>query len=333
MFDRLALSLAKLNNPAALTSAAIATEAADTYGLLAPLTSSSTATKATFIVSLFIINMLTVSIPGRLDDAAYSNEACNKLLPLSPTRGTTLVSPATWAFAIWGLIYTTEIAAISFLSISDPSSTQVSIASSIAIPFLKANIFQALWCAAFRPKHFLPPASQITSYLSFAFLSLTSFNLLSCVRRVGSRRGELTLTQFGLYFFPLSLHAGWTAAASLVNLNGAFAYNTLRDNWKSRDSTSESIRRVLGHGSVAIACGLATLATLNDSLFPNCGATISFVLAWALKAVQSGMTTRIDSSPSKKGTDGERAQRSIARIGFVVCFSLGVWSLKNDLNL
>ena len=135
-----------------------------------------------------------------------------------------------------------ELLSVGALALAPPGSPALGVARTLAAPFFKASCYQALWCAAFRPRYFLPP-SLATSYLPFCLLSLTSLNLLECVRRAGARRKDVPALQHALLFFPISLHAGWTAAASLVNLNGSFAYNSLRDDFKARPELTERIRR------------------------------------------------------------------------------------------
>jgi len=336
MFSRstLSSSLSKLNAPPVLLSAAGLVDGGESLGLYDRMPNSPLLTKLGFVFSLFIVNMLSVAVPGRLDEQAYSNESKNKLAPLSPTKGTTLVAPAGWAFAIWGLIYSLEI--ISVIAICLTGGVTVGrgrygynpvldIAGEISIPFFKASAFQALWCAAFRPRYFFPSSHVLASYVSFLMLSLTSLNLLDCLRLVGRRRKEISSIQFFSCFFPIGIHAGWTLAASLVNLNGSFAYGSARKYFQDRPALTGRIRAILGHGSVVAAVSIGAFVVLDDKIFQNCGATVAFTLAWALKAVQSGMKQRIESNG--KGTRAESRQQVLAGFGALATGVMGIYGL------
>merc|ERR1712232_520734 len=60
--------------------------------------------------------------------------------------------------------------------------------------------------------------------------------------------------QYWLYLFPMSLHFGWTTAATLVNINGAFVANP--------NASSKSIA-VLGHLSVLVATALGVFVSVD----------------------------------------------------------------------
>ena len=86
------------------------------------------------------INVLAVAIDGRFDSEG----------DLTKLPWPTLLSPAGWAFAIWGLIYMGEMAGLAVVLLNtDGSLERAGRASNAA--WLAANCAQALWCAAFRP--------------------------------------------------------------------------------------------------------------------------------------------------------------------------------------
>jgi len=92
----------------------------------------------------FALNVVAVSLPGRID----GKYAETKGMPRDDEyRG--LVTPAGWAFALWGLIYTSEAASVVYQGwVADKAPAWMAAASP---GWIAANLFQALWCAAFRP--------------------------------------------------------------------------------------------------------------------------------------------------------------------------------------
>merc|ERR1712232_259125 len=95
--------------------------------------------------------------------------------------------------------------------------------------------------------------------------------------------------QYWLYLFPMSLHFGWTTAATLVNLNGAFVADP--------KASSKSIA-VLGHLSVLVATALGVFVSV-DRIAPVYGGVIS----WALFAVSDGMKKRMQTLLSSSSSE------------------------------
>jgi hypothetical protein len=95
-----------------------------------------------------------------------------------------------------------------------PNDSMAPFLKSASVPFVAANIFQSLWCAAFRPKY-----KGGWMAVSFACLASTAFSL----SKVHNAALGLSGWNYIIYGLPTSLHFGWVTAASLVNLNGAVA--------------------------------------------------------------------------------------------------------------
>merc|ERR1711934_396531 len=102
-----------------------------------------------------------------------------------------------------------------------------------------AQLFQTLWTTSFRPKY---KGSQM--YISTAMLSGTAYSLSKAHDAISSFPKIISIPEYCIYFLPLTLHFGWTTAASLVNLNGSFAM---------QDSPSAKHVAWLGHLSVIFA--------------------------------------------------------------------------------
>jgi hypothetical protein len=217
------------------------------------------------------------------------------------------------AFAIWGPIYLGEMAMVAsqWLLLDESSSSPTrAILQEASAPFVVANVFQSLWCASFRPKY----NKGFYMYLSWAMLTGTAFSLSKVHETYSyssSSNNGVSFGQYCLYFLPLSLHFGWTTAASLVNLNGAVALNP---------SASPRVVAWVGHATVIGASALGAAISLTRSA-PVFGG----VITWALLAVADGMKQRLQSTEKKNddkteitGTYGAKTQLQLSRIGALV---------------
>jgi hypothetical protein len=295
-----------------------------------PLALAATATSSLVLlksanVAAFALNCVAVSVPGRIDgeqdqdmwsgDLDPSKPATTRqseTTPLSthlhsreyhdiysPARGRTLVSPSGWAFAIWGPIYLGEtifVAAQFF-----PQSGLAVVLPEITAPFVAANIFQSLWCASFRPNY-----RDWASYISVAMLAGTAYSL-SQVHAISCT----TQGPEGWFLLLLTVHFGWTSAATLVNLSGSVAMNP---------SNSDSVVTAVGHSSALLATILGVGVTLirSDPAF-------GFTLAWALTACADGMKKRVtatDESSSLK--TAAQVQNKLCWAGAAACAAASV---------
>lgn len=184
----------------------------------------------------------------------------------------------------------------------------------LTAPFVIANMFQSLWTAAFRPKY-----KGVAKFVSPVLLSGTAYSLHKAHAAIAA--ASLPIGQYILYGLPISLHFGWTTAASLVNWNGAIA--TCSDN-----VSAETVARV-GHVTVVVAAALGSIVSLTRGA-PVYGGVIS----WALLAVSSGMKNRIQSTekedPKRVGVLGCHRQYGLARVG---AFVTGAASLYATVSL
>ena len=166
------------------------------FNLVSPSTWPLALLQTLNVVS-FILNVVSVSVPGRIDSvrvreirrepqgdstlpavdesaplvAAYSRLSSLEL------RERSLVRPAPWAFIIWALIYLGEAAFVVAQFV--PVNTVRKLLSTESIqsasgPFIAANLLQSLWCASFRPSY-----ESVTwhRFVSCAMLALTAYAL------------------------------------------------------------------------------------------------------------------------------------------------------------
>merc|ERR1712125_266965 len=123
-------------------------------------------------------------------------------------------------------------------------------------PFIVAQLFQSLWCAAFRKKYF--ENGMLGRQISTVFLGATALSLSKAQAFFSSmmNRGLYSNIQYALYFFPIALHFGWTTAATLVNLNGASLYTKSTSFGSLSQMTQIMIAEAVGLGSTILATGL-----------------------------------------------------------------------------
>lgn len=291
-------------------------------------------------IGAFAVNVASVSVPGRIDGQMAEQAKKQKMAKASKEGGgssskkdalgrkdaagggdvagvprdsmyRSLVTPAGWAFAIWGVIFTTEaiFTAAQALPASSPSSLSpeaAAVYASVAPWWAMACGLQALWCAAFRdwaraPRHF---------WLSGAILAAEAAALGGAHRvlRVAVAEGMVSTGAYLACHLPVSLHFGWITAAAVVNANSLVAVV----------APPPHVQLSFAFASVWGAAALGALVTANtgDPLFAG-------VLAWALSAVAADGGRRV------KETLGEvplaalthsaaTAARALAGLGVVV---------------
>jgi len=277
----------------------------------------------------YAINLVSVSIPGRLDGQQQQKQeqsqekikgdalkddtddtSNNKMDELTVS----LVAPSGWAFAIWGPIFAGELVfSISQLLIPESAAIATTI-KKLSGPFVAGQLFQSLWCAAFRPKYEKGSLMLISSAgLAGAAYSLSKVHAAYAIKT----KFYYSSLQYCIYFLPTSLHFGWLTAATLVNLNGAVARMT---------SCPKTIAAV-GHASVIAATVTGVVVTLSRGA-PVYGG----VIAWALLAVADGMKKRLekakknDIKSTSKGVHGALAQQRLSTLGAVISITSSIIS-------
>ena len=209
-------------------------------------------------VASFVLNLITLNLPGRFDNSNSSPEG-------GPWKS--LFAPAPYAFAIWGVIYLTEFLLTAFIA-TNYREKVIKTLTMITPFWLSTNIYQSLWCLTFRP--------QFKEYLwvPATFLGLGATSLLTAVALV-SKNLLIADTNDSFYYLlllriPLSLHTGWLAAATLLNLNGFVAFNKI----------PMSSQLAVAFASVFVAFLIGTVSTflLKDPLLAG-------TVAWATAAL------------------------------------------------
>jgi len=175
------------------------------------------------------------------------------------TRYASLVTPAKFAFAIWGIIYTWEIIAMVRIAFAGGlKGTDLSL-------WVAANAFQGLWAVLF--------ATECLS-LSAMALSAIAFSLTWLGYSLRMAAG----LQYWLVAAPIWLHAGWTCAASIVALNLVLADSPRFDSAAELAAANVS-------AFAATLLGLAVLYSSSSDALPG-ALPLAAALCWALYAIR-----------------------------------------------
>jgi hypothetical protein len=269
----------------------------------------------------FIVNAAAVSVPGRIDGIKDEEMRQGVLNPSDPEDDTaesqlvdapffsaagtrTLVMPSGWAFAIWAPIYLGEAVFCTAQLFASESSALAGILPQVTASFVAANLIQSLWCASFRPSY----SQGWKKYVSVGMLAGTAYSL-SHVHAVGISPEAASL---GWYFLPLTMHFGWTTAATLVNLNGSIA----------EEETSDSTVIAVGHASAILATTLGVGITLAQSS-PVYGLTVAWALnACAFEAAKKAGGSQEEVSAYQKGA---RVQKALCWVGTAACVTASLF--------
>jgi hypothetical protein len=175
----------------------------------------------------------------------------------------TLVTPASWAFLIWPLIYVAELAAVVHMIIT----VEDQLVAAISPAWVMGNLLQAAWAIAFRHEQ-----------LSLAAALLTALSVAMCeCMRVLLQGGAIELDRL-LVLLPIALHAGWVCAAALVSWNMAAVAHG------ARLSLQLSLAFLTLHAAAALAV-CALLLPLDERTGLAAPLTFGVSLAWALTAI------------------------------------------------
>lgn len=167
-----------------------------------------------------------------------------------------------------------------------PSTGVAALLPQVTAPFVATNLFQCFWCASFRPESF---NGTWTTLISPAMLAGTAYSL-SQINAIAAGN---------LFLIPLTMHFGWTTAATLVNLNSSLA--ALRN--------EDVLITAAGQASAVAATALGVGITLAHST-PAYGLTI----AWALAACGNGIANQTSSSAT-----AVKVQKYLCYAGACIC--------------
>ena len=171
----------------------------------------------------------------------------------------TLLTPAGYAFSIWGLIFL----ALTIYAVWQllPGQRRISLPDALAKPLTLASVATGTWVVVFANELILP---------SVGLMLLILGSLIVAYGR--ARRRIFADAAPALAGVPLSLYLGWISVASVINIT----IGLRQLGWQTAEGASVTL--TLGLIFVVVALGLIMSRVFRDMVFP-------LVVAWALVAV------------------------------------------------
>jgi translocator protein len=146
---------------------------------------------------VLLMNFLSNALP-------FNNLTQGDLGELYPV----LITPASYVFSIWGLIYLTLIAFIVYQAL--PGYRENPAVKAVGILFAVSSLFNILWLFAW---HY-----QRVGW-SMVIMLLLLATLITIYLRIGAVTTEKIIYDRFLVKYPFSLYLGWITAAAIVNFN------------------------------------------------------------------------------------------------------------------
>lgn len=179
----------------------------------------------------------------------------------------TLVTPAGYAFGIWGIIFTSQFI-WSIVQCFPSFRSEELVVKGVGYNFVWACLAQALWTVAFGLEK-IP--------LSLAAMVLILIPLVMIVTQFAAMQAD-NVAQYWLLKFPFEIHAAWIMAATLVNINVLFV----------AESSSAHVQTAVGWASLAVVVLVGLFYTLKKTWVVPC------VLVWASVAISNELSSPKD---------------------------------------
>jgi hypothetical protein len=183
----------------------------------------------------------------------------------------TLITPAGWAFSIWGALYAGAFvfAVFQFL----PAQAANPMLDRLRLPAAGAFMGNAAWA--------LYTQSFGLSAISAAIIIFTLACLLRCYRVFSSWDGTFTTAERWMAVLPLSALAAWLTAATIVNIAASLRFHGV----EGGDATPMISAAIVVVGGV-----MAALALVRGRGNPP----YALVFLWALSAIYAAGGQRAD---------------------------------------
>lgn len=179
----------------------------------------------------------------------------------------TLVTPAGYAFAIWGVIFTAEMIWTVAQCLPSHRSNEL-VTKGVGYNFVWACLAQALWTVVFG-------LEKIS--LSLVAMILILIPLVWILNSLSSMSTD-SVGQYWLLKFPFEIHAAWIMAATLVNINLVFVAL----------ASSPKLQTTVGWTSLVVAAVVGIVYTLKRAW------VVPSVLAWASAAIAKELSNPKD---------------------------------------
>lgn len=204
------------------------------------------------IVAAIVVNAISnIFPPNGLTIGAIANTILSGVL----------ITPANYAFAIWGLIYV-GLVAFGIYQIT-PSQRYNSRLQNLRAPIIASSIFQIIWVFLFQFQQF---------WLSVLFMVGILVSLVIAFLGIYSQDHRISRQEKWFAQVPVSIYFGWISVATIVNVASAL-YASDWDGWGISPATWTVIM-----SAIAAAISVVIAIYYQNAAFP-------LVIVWALIAI------------------------------------------------
>jgi benzodiazapine receptor len=205
-------------------------------------------------IAAFII---TLVVNGLANTTLLNNRTTAHVSDLYPT----LITPAGYVFAIWGVIYVLLAAFVVYQAL--PSQKNKPYQKQVSILFILSSLFNTLWLFLWQYDYI-----TVSVILMFALLA----TLIAIYVRLNIGQSNAPLTEKLFIHLPFSVYLGWITIAAIANVAAAL----VSVNWNGLGISAEAWAVIVL--IVALAITLAVIVTRRDISY-------SLVIVWALVGI------------------------------------------------
>jgi len=240
-------------------------------------------------IAAFII---TLAINSLANTTVLNGRTTGQVSDLYPT----LVTPAGYVFAIWGIIYVLLLAFVIYQAL--PSQKDKLFQKQIGLIFILSSLFNCVWL-------FLWQYDFITESVVVMFALLAS--LIAIYLRLNIGKAKVSLKEKLLVHLPFSVYLGWITIAAIANVASAL----VSANWGGFGLSPEIWAVTVL--TVALVITLAVIVKRRDIAY-------SLVIVWAL----GGIAVKQNTSQNVVTT----AEIAIGVILFVLALAIAIYRLR-----
>jgi len=211
-------------------------------------------------VVAFIVTVAVNILAGRT--TFLGGKISGEISDLYPT----LITPAGYTFAIWGLIYTLLLIFSVYQAL--PRNREQSFLREISFLFALSGALNIVWLFLWHYE-----ILSVSVLLMFALLA----TLIAIYQRLDIGRADVALREKVSVHLPFSVYLGWITAAAITNV--AVALTAVGWDGGGIDPMTWAILVIV----VALIVALAVIATRKDVAY-------GFVLVWALVGIMSNQS-------------------------------------------
>ena len=240
-------------------------------------------------IAAFII---TLAINSLANTTVLNGRTTGQVSDLYPT----LVTPAGYVFAIWGIIYVLLLAFVIYQAL--PSQKDKLFQKQIGLIFILSSLFNCVWL-------FLWQYDFITESVVVMFALLAT--LIAIYLRLNIGKAKVSLKEKLLVHLPFSVYLGWITIAAIANVASAL----VSANWGGFGLSPEIWAVTVL--TVALVITLAVIVTRRDIAY-------SLVIVWAL----GGIAVKQNTSQNVVTT----AEIAIGVILFALAVAIAIYRLR-----